>query len=73
MKCNHMNVNLLFKAFSRSNIILEPTKEKIKILVFLQIFVCLWNHIQILIFMSFLILHEILKHFEFKNVHEKLF
>jgi len=35
MECNHMNVNLLFIAFSRSNIILESAKEKIKILAFL--------------------------------------
>ena len=33
MKCNHANVNLLSIAFSRSNIILEPTKEKIKIFI----------------------------------------
>ena len=40
MTSNHMNVNLLFIAFSCSNIILESAKEKIKILAFLQIFVC---------------------------------
>ena len=37
MECNHMNVNLLFIAFSRSNIILESAKDKIKIFVNLRL------------------------------------